>query len=120
MGVQRFEELLAWQKARQLVKAIYRVASQEPISRDFGFRNQICRAAISAMSNIAEGFARRSHADFAHFLDIARGSVAEVQSLLYVAFDVQYIDEPGCLALQESAAETARLVAGLIAHLRNK
>ena len=91
--VRRFEDLQAWQKARELVREIYTTSADGRLSKDFGLRDQVCRAAVSAMSNIAEGFARGSDKDFAHFLDIARGSSLEVQSLLYVALDVGYIDQ---------------------------
>jgi four helix bundle protein len=91
--VRRFEELQAWQKARELVREIYRTSADGRLSKDFGLRDQLCRAAVSTMSNIAEGFARGSDKDFAHFLDIGKGSAMEVQSLLYVALDVGYIDQ---------------------------
>jgi four helix bundle protein len=91
--IERFEDVQAWQKARELVREVYKLRSEGPLSRDFGLRDQLCRAAVSSMSNVAGGFARTSDKDFAHFLDVARGSVMEVQSLLYVALDVGYIDE---------------------------
>jgi four helix bundle protein len=89
--IKRFEDIEAWQKARELVREVYKTCGEGRLSRDFGLRDQLCRAAVSAMSNIAEGFSRNSDKDFAHFLDIAKGSVLEVQSLLYVALDVGYI-----------------------------
>ena len=89
----RFEEIHAWQKARQLVVAVYKVTDDGRLSKDFGLKNQLCRAAVSTMSNIAEGFGRKSNKDFAHFLDVSRGSALEVQSLLYVALDICYIAE---------------------------
>src|SRR6266567_6979364 len=91
--IKRFEDIQAWQKARQLVGEVYKACAKGPLQRDFGLRDQLCRAAVSAMSNIAEGFARKTDRDFAHFLDIAKGSVIEVQSLLYVAWDVSYVDQ---------------------------
>jgi four helix bundle protein len=86
--IKRFEEIKAWQKARELVAEVYRICVAGPIARDYGLKDQLCRAAVSSMSNIAEGFARRTDKDFAHFLDVAKGSAVEVQSLLYVALDV--------------------------------
>src|SRR5271155_816102 len=93
-SIQRFEEIKAWQKARELVREVYKACASTQLGRDFGLRNQICRAAVSAMSNIAEGFSRKTDKEFAHFLDIARGSCGEVQSLLYVALDVEYLLQP--------------------------
>src|SRR5688572_2027889 len=92
--IKRFEEILAWQKAKELVRESYLVCGEGKFNRDFGRKAHICRAAVASMSHIAEGFGRRSGKDFAHFLDIARGSALEVQSLLYVARDLNYINEP--------------------------
>ncbi len=86
-----FEEIQAWKKARELVREIYKICHDGSVARDFGFRDQIRRAAVSSMSNIAEGFSRKGDREFAHLLDIAKGSVSEVQSLLYVELDVGYL-----------------------------
>ncbi len=86
--VDRFEDLIAWQKARQLAAEIYRISAQGDFSKDFGLRDQIRRAAVSAMSNIAEGFDRGSRGEFHQYLVIAKASCAEVRSQLYVAQDV--------------------------------
>lgn len=90
-AAQRFEDLFIWQKALELSQEIYRVTSVGLFSRDFGLRDQIRRAAVSVMSNIAEGFERYSNQDFARFLAIARGSCAEVRSQLYLARSLDYI-----------------------------
>lgn len=116
--IERFEDIQAWQKARELVREIYRACTEGRTSRDFGFRDQICRAAVSSMSNVAEGFARRSDRDFAHFLDIARGSVMEVKSLLYVALDVGYVEKSEFEKLYKTADETAALISGFTSYLR--
>ncbi len=116
--VRRFEDLQAWQKARELVREIYTTSADGRLSKDFGLRDQVCRAAVSAMSNIAEGFARGSDKDFAHFLDIARGSSLEVQSLLYVALDVGYIDQQQFERLYKLADETVSLIIGFSSYLR--
>lgn len=116
--IRRFEEIQAWQKARELVGEIYRISGSENFQRDYGLRNQICRAAVSSMSNIAEGFARRTSRDFAHFLDVARGSAVEVQSLLYVAFDVKYISSGQLKTMYTMADEVIALVGGLTSYLR--
>src|SRR6266849_6784408 len=117
-SIKRFEEILAWQKAKDLVREIYLVCSDGRFSRDFGLRDQICRAAVSSMSNIAEGFGRRSGKDFAHFLDVARGSALEVQSLLYVARDLNYIKEDDFDRLYRLAEETISLIGGFTSYLR--
>jgi four helix bundle protein len=118
MTITRFEEIRAWQKARELVKAVYKVSNVGDFNRDYGLKNQICRAAVSSMTNIAEGFGRNSHKDFAHFLDIARSSVIEVQSLLYVALDVNYIEKPEFDQLYTITEETISLIAKFTSYLR--
>ncbi len=91
--IERFEDIRAWQEARILTQYIYALTSTGAMARDFGLRNQIQRAAVSAMTNIAEGFDCDSGKEFARFLEISRRSAVEVQSLLYVALDVSYIDQ---------------------------
>ncbi|OBQ34510.1 MAG: four helix bundle protein [Anabaena sp. CRKS33] len=118
MTIKRFEEIRAWQKARELVQEIYKISSVGDFNRDYGLKNQICRAAVSSMTNIAEGFGRNTHKDFAHFLDIARGSVIEVQSLLYVALDVNYIEKPEFDKLYIIAEETISLITKFTSYLR--
>ena len=118
--IKRFEDIQAWQKARELVREIYQVRAIGPLSKDFGLRDQLCRAAVSSMSNIAEGFSRMSEKDFAHFLDISRGSVLEVQSLLYVALDVGYIEKSQFERLYGLAEETTSLIGGFTSYLRNR
>ncbi len=111
--VQKFEELIAWQKARVLTKAIYETTNQANFAKDFGLRDQIRRASVSVMSNIAEGFERRTRRDFAHFLTMAKASAGEVRSQLYVAYDVSYIAEPGFTELIALSEEVSRIIAGL-------
>ena len=89
---QRFEELMVWQMARLLTKEVYAESGRGRLQKDFGLRDQLQRAAVSVMSNIAEGFERRSRKDFAHFLGISMASLAETKSLLYVATDLEYLD----------------------------
>ncbi len=88
--ITRFEDIQAWQEARKLLKMIYKLTSSGRPAKDFGLRDQIQRAAVSSMTNIAEGFDCESKAEFARFLGFARRSAVEVQSLLYIAFDIQY------------------------------
>ena len=117
-AIRRFEDIQAWQKARQLVREIYWISSSGTFQRDYPLRDQIRRAAVSAMSNIAEGFARKTSRDFAYFLDVARGSAVEVQSLLYVAFDVGYINADLLKTMQTMTDEVIALVAGFTSYLR--
>ena len=119
-AIRRFEDIEAWQKARELVREVYKTCAEGRLSKDFGLRDQLCRAAVSSMSNIAEGFSRNSDRDFAHFLDIAKGSVLEVQSLLYVALDIGYIGNDEFERLYELTDKTASLIGGLIVYLRKR
>jgi four helix bundle protein len=117
-SVTRFEELDSWQKARKLTKMVYSLSSKGGWAKDFELRNQIRRAAISAMSNIAEGFERQGANEFPYFLSIAKGSAGEVRSQLYVALDQDYIDERIFEEARELAEETSRLIAGLHKYLK--
>ena len=121
MKIERFEDVKAWQEARVLVKIIYdTIKSNKDFTGDYKFREQIQSAAVSAMSNIAEGFSRRSTKEFAQFLFIAKGSVAEVQSQLYIALDQNYINEEKFNELYSKSDEVARLISGFIQYLLNK
>ncbi|MCL5611323.1 MAG: four helix bundle protein [Chloroflexi bacterium] len=91
--IKNFEDLQAWQKARELATNIYELTRKEKFSRDYGLRDQIQRAAGSVMHNIAEGFESGSDPEFARFLKMARRSAGEVQSELYLAVDCQYITQ---------------------------
>ena len=91
--IKRFEEIKAWQEARELAKLVYKVTRGIAIAKDYGLKDQIQRAAVSVGSNIAEGFARNGNKEFAKFLWIAKGSAAEVQSQLYTAKDIGYISD---------------------------
>lgn len=113
MGVSRFEDLIAWQKARELSVAIYKVTSTGKFERDFGLKDQIRRAVVSIMSNIAEGFERNSPADFHRFLVIAKASCAEVRSQLYLAYDIEYLTQADFDRLMTQANELARIIGGL-------
>src|SRR4051812_39976725 len=111
--ITRFEELIAWQKARVMTREIYRVTESGKFARDFGLKDQIRRAAVSVMSNIAEGFERGGRAEFHQMLSIAKASCGEVRSQLYVAVDVGYIDEANFGKLFAIAEEVGRVVGGL-------
>jgi four helix bundle protein len=111
--VERFEDLIAWQKARNLTKAIYEVTRQQHFSKDFGLSGQIQRAAVSIMSNTAEGFERGKRGEFHQFLSVAKSSCAELRSQLYVAFDVGYLDEKRFKELLVQSEEVGKIVGGL-------
>jgi len=111
--IERFEDLIAWQKARMLTKRIYKITKEGEFSRDFGLRDQIRRAAVSIMSNLAEGFERGGRSEFHQFLVIAKGSCAELKSQLYVALDAEYIDQNVFEEVRSLAAEASRLIGGL-------
>lgn len=112
--VDSFEDLIAWQKARVLTKEIYTITKRDAFARDFGLRDQIQRAAVSVMSNIAEGFERDNPGDFQRFLQIAKASCGEVRSQLYIALDIGYVEHLDFQRLSELAKETSRIIAGLI------
>lgn len=116
--VKRFEDLQAWQAARLLVQQIYDITRQPPFAHDLGLSSQMQRAAVPVMANIAEGFDCDSRTEFARFLGYARRSVVEVQSLLYAALDVGYIDRVTFESLYEQSMVTKRLIGGLIHSLR--
>lgn len=99
----QFEDLKVWQDARQLVGTIYSTSKQRAFNSDFALRDQIRRAAVSTMSNIAEGFERGTRKEFIQFLNIAKGSNGEVRSQLYVALDQKYVSETEFGALRDSA-----------------
>ena len=110
--IKRFEDIVAWQEARKLTKNIYTATTREPFARDFGLRDQIQRASVSAMANIAEGFDCDSKVEFGRFLGIARRSTVEVQSLLYVALDAGYIRSVPFEEQYEQARKTKALIGG--------
>jgi four helix bundle protein len=114
----KFEDMQAWQKARQATRMIYELTAKGRFAGDYGLRDQIQRASVSIMANIAEGFGRHSDKEFANFLNIAHGSVSEVQSHLYIALDLNYIDQSSFTKLYELLDEISRMTLGLAQHLR--
>ncbi len=115
----KFEEIECWKRARELTRRIYKISGKEPFARDFGLKDQIRRASVSVMSNIAEGYDRSGTGEFVQFLAIAKGSAAEVRCQLYVAADQGYIDGSEFNELSSLAAEAGFMVGGLIKYLRN-
>ncbi len=121
MKIERFEDIKAWQEARVLARMVYdAVKANKGFSNDYKFREQIQSAAVSIMSNIAEGFSRRSTKEFTQFLFIAKGSAAEVQSQLYVALDQGYISQEKFSELYLKSDEVARLISGFIQYLLSR
>jgi four helix bundle protein len=120
MKISRFEDLECWQQARVLVRKIYEVTKGYPFNKDLRLSGQIQAAGTSVMSNIPEGFIRRSDKEFVQFLFIAMSSSAEVQSQLYVALDQGYINHKQFDEIYGQAEKTAMLISGLIKYLRTK
>jgi four helix bundle protein len=116
MKIEKFEDIEAWKEARELVREIYLAFS---VNKDYGFRDQMQRAAISIMSNIAEGFDRGSNKEFIQFLVVARGSVSEVKSLSYAAVDVNYINDKTFQNISERCLKLSNLLNGFIRYLKN-
>ena len=111
--IERFEDLIAWQKAREMTREIYQVTQKGKFSRDFGLAGQIQRAAVSSMSNIAEGFERYGQGEFHQFLSVAKASCAEVRSLLYVALDIGYLEQDQFQKLLNQPEEVGRIIGAL-------
>ncbi len=111
--VQRFEDLIAWQKARGLTRQVYIATRSAGFSKDFGLTDQIQRASVSVMSNLAEGFERGSAADFHRFITIAKASCAEVRSQLYVALDIGYLSKDEFEQLLIQTEEVSKIIGGL-------
>ena len=112
-AVNRFEDLIAWQKARELTRSIYEITRSKVFAQDFDLVRQISRASVSVMSNIAEGFERGSNNEFHQFLVIAKGSCAEVRSQLYIALDANFLTAQQFQELLLQAEEVGRIVGGL-------
>jgi four helix bundle protein len=111
MKIDQFEEIIAWQKAKQLSAELYLLFKN---NKDYSFRDQICKASVSIMNNIAEGFERNSDKEFKHFLYIAKGSTGEVRSMLYLADELNYINAKKVTELLETSLEISRLLSGFI------
>ena len=118
-GIARFEDIQAWQTARELTNMVYALTSQDGFNRDFALRDQIRRAAVSVMSNIAEGFESRTDTQFINFLGIARASAGEARAQLYIAFDQKYITEEQFRESLMLGEKCARQIAKFIVYLEN-
>lgn len=120
MKIENFEDLECWKSARVLVKMVFEASISGPLARDFDTRSQIRRAALSAMNNIAEGFARFNSQESIYFYNIAQGSASEVYSMTYVLSDLNYLSNEEIGSLAQKAVEARNLTVGLIRYLRNR
>ena len=120
MKVEKVEDLVAWQKARELTKQIYEIRKRGDFSKDYGLCDQIRRATVSVMSNLAEGFERGSSSEFHQYIVIAKASCAEVRSQLYVAHDVGYITKNQFDDATKLAEEVSRIIGGLKTAVRKR
>lgn len=111
MTIEKFEDIIAWQKSKDLTFSIYNKFKN---CRDFGFKDQIQRAVVSIMNNIAEGFERRGDKEFKHFLFIAKGSCGEVRSMLYLALEFRYLSKDDFNKFYNLSLEISKLLSGLI------
>lgn len=115
----KFEEIQAWQKAREVTRKIYVMSNKGEFARDFSLRDQMKRASVSIMANIAEGHGRRTRTEFANFLNISRGSAVELQSHLYVALDLEYISKSEFDETYQMLDEVSKMTVSLAQYLRN-
>ena len=121
MKINRFEDIEAWQAARNLVKIVYEaINGNEDFRKDFRLANQIQGAAVSTMANIAEGFSRKSNKEFIQYLFISKSSSAEVQSHLYVALDQKYISKEAFEKIYKQAEKVSKMDSGFIKYLRSQ
>jgi four helix bundle protein len=120
MTIKRFEEMKIWQDARSFTKFIYGLTASTQLRKDFGLKDQIQRAAVSVMSNIAEGYERDNNREFAKYLLYSKGSIGEVRSLLYVAVDLSYISDDEFQRGSATSITIAVQLANFIKYLRGR
>jgi four helix bundle protein len=118
--IKKFEDILAWQKAREMNKYIYTITDTGKFNKDYTIKDQILRASFSIMLNIAEGFGRSTDKEFNYFLGIAHGSTAEVQCALYIALDRTDIDLEEFQTIYDNCTEISKMIMGLKKYLKNK
>ncbi len=116
--IEKFEDIEAWKLAREVTRLIYKISSTGNFAKDYALSNQIRRAAISILSNIAEGFERSGNKEFLNFLAIAKGSCGEVRAQLYAALDQRYLDEEQFGNISQKLLETSRVIAGFMKYLQ--
>ncbi|MBL7915935.1 MAG: four helix bundle protein [Bacteroidia bacterium] len=116
-AIVKFEDIQAWQRARELNKMIYAESNLPNFNKDFALKDQIRKSSISIMSNIAEGFERKSNKEFKYFLNVAKGSAGELRSQLYICFDLNYINEEVFIRCQKMASEISSMINNFIKYL---
>lgn len=116
--LQKFEDMEIWQRARKLAARVYDCTKLRDFAKDFGLKDQIRRAAISVMSNVAEGFDRSGNREFVQFLTVAKGSVGELRSQLYIALDQKYIGQSEFDLIARETEEIGRMIVGFIKYLQ--
>jgi len=114
-----FEDLRAWKDSRKLVKSVYELSSSGELAREYVLKNQMRRAVVSIMANIAEGFERGGNREFLQFLAIAKGSAGELRSHLYAAYDLDFLQSDEFKSLSESTLSVSRQVSGLMKYLKS-
>lgn len=119
MKINRFEDIESWKRARRLTNEIYQTTGTGKFARDFGLRDQIRRASISILSNVAEGFERGGDKEFLQFLAVAKGSCGEVRAQLYIALDQGYLAPKVFEELSRNAVEIGQLISGFMKYLGN-
>ena len=117
--IEQFEEILGWQSGRELCNLVYDLTKKELFSRDFGLRDQMRRASVSVISNIAEGFESQNNRTFIRYLYIAKASSGEVRSQAYIALDQRYISQDDFDQIHDLSTQTSRRIAGFIAYLED-
>ena len=117
MKISRFEDLEIWKQARELTRWVYKLTANGNFSRDYGLKDQMRRASVSIMANIAEGFSRKGDKEFSQFLFVAKSSAAELQSHAYVALDQDYITDTDFKGLYESLDHISRMLSNFIKRL---
>lgn len=120
MSGKGFEQIISWQKARELNKSIYQITQKPAFNKDFALRDQIRRASIAVSSNIAEGYGRKTDKEFAYFLNVAQASCYEVKSQLYLAYDIEYINKKEFDGLFALSDEISKTIFGLIKHIKSR
>jgi four helix bundle protein len=117
--IERFEDIEAWKLAREATDLVYKASAADRFARDFALVNQMRRASISILSNIAEGFERGGNKEFLQFLAIAKGSCGEVRAQLYVVLDQKYIDETTFQGISEVLQAASRTISGFMKYLQS-
>ena len=118
MAAKKFEDLEVWRNARQISVMIYKITDEGNFKKDFGLKDQLRRASVSIVSNIAEGFERNGNKEFAQFLSYAKGSAGEIRAQLYIAKDLNYINELQFNELSEKITMISKMIAGFMAYIK--